>query len=359
LAWIWPHRKDRPVLVSCLCLLLSQVSLHGFLLAGVLVAVLSVEALRGWRGSAGRPLVRRLAPFLPMGVLIAAAVFAAWQLALPSDLSVYRGGGPRWKSWAHLLGRFERMCRGATGIQVPAAAAVLVSSLALLLRPGAAVGYALSMAAMTAFFGMIYFNETHAGVVVVVALAWAWVHYAQPCSPWRSRAVGAVLIVLMGMQLPGTVGTWMFDVLEPFSGSEDAAEFLGTHGLDRKKVWARSYYSTSIQPYFEGNVFDNLGPKGGPAYYPWRDPAPIEARGDPRLVPVREGDSPRRYDVLVEDSQMPFRPGETCGFSLAHTSPGLMMFLNRPWETQTFRIWIRDTAVDFDTCPAPPVPASI
>jgi hypothetical protein len=59
------------------------------------------------------------------------------------------------------------------------------------------------------------------------------------------------------------------DFYENYSGSYDIAQYIKNNHLEKKKIYATSFHSISILPYFGDNIFDNYNFKYKPCFWLW------------------------------------------------------------------------------------------
>jgi hypothetical protein len=67
---------------------------------------------------------------------------------------------------------------------------------------------------------------------------------------------------------------WSFNAVKndfygKYSGSYDVAQYIKANHLESKKIYATSFHSISILPYFDNNIFDNYNNKRNPSFWFW------------------------------------------------------------------------------------------
>ena len=273
LAAHYPERFRRPARYAVLIFVLAATSTHGFLISAALLAIYAVEALREARGVGRRwpdraKLLAVVAPGLGMGVL-------ALGLIPPKDRT-FATMGP------HLVGpqTFVDTVRNMLNHSLVGNRLLLIGVLGAsiwFLRSRRVLHlYAVPTALLLLFFAFVHNAAWHEGVLFLVWLFALWVGLQRKGLPeegsdWsRKLALGAVLVVSV-VQINWTVRTAILEYGEPYSGSRAMAAYLKENVAEEETIFGYHWASIALNPYFEGNIFDNYNPPGKPSYWWWSE----------------------------------------------------------------------------------------
>jgi uncharacterized membrane protein len=77
------------------------------------------------------------------------------------------------------------------------------------------------------------------------------------------------IIVLLAIHVYWGLIVSINDFCAPYSASKDAANYIKSNKLEKKKIYATSFHSISILPYFDDNIFDNYNNGQKPSFFLW------------------------------------------------------------------------------------------
>lgn len=274
-------RREKVFLQYVLLLIaLSNVSVHGFAIAGALFLLFVIDL--GRRRVALHDLSRQ--KFLTGTLLFALnAVFLIVTIWPPANLRT----GPM----LNLSFRASRLAEVSFWVfremfwggldDMPAAAAVLALLLILLAfallmiflrRRQALSAFLLPTIAMLPV-ATLYFALWHEGLfffVLLFSLFVAW--QRQPQTGNRRSLDFAVLWITILVLLRH--GQWSaqsihYDLQHRFTGSREAAEFISNNHLEQARLFGAGLRCVELQPYFKRNIFRNYAIPGQAAFWDW------------------------------------------------------------------------------------------
>ena len=197
---------------------------------------------------------------------------------------------------------------------------------------------------MSAFFGLYGLGQ-HAGTILIAVFTGLWIAwptaqeektFSVPAR-WTHRALIVALVCLLGYQTWDAAVAIHNDYLYPYSGSEDAANYLKSVGADHRTIVGYFSLITAVQAYFDHNILVNYPH----AYYhfahttvkPGED---IETYApDYVIFPCRND-----CDSLANTYYGPRMRSN--GYSLVHVSEGYLFFKRNMEKSEGFLIYHRD-----------------
>lgn len=275
LARTWPDRATRTGRLTVLLVVLANVSVHGLLIAGSLTGVHLWERWRE-RDQLDPAAVRR--HLLLAGVMAAVGLAVMAQLWPPDDLLVGGDTNTAVSTWLPVAIRVYNSV--LTGNFFFSALAVVMSGW-WFHRSGTLALWALPTGALIALSVLRYHNYWHDGVPFLVWVFAFWVALQRwpaddPARRW-SRLIGLTglcgVLIVHAVWWANSAG---HDLHRPYSASPEAAAYLEEEGLLDETVWALGFHSLSLQPYFDGNIFDNYADGTDAAYWHWASPTWLE-----------------------------------------------------------------------------------
>lgn len=278
---IYTRRAERVWTFALLLVLLSNVSVHGLAMAGVLTLLYMIDIARGRQSV---PPATRRRQFAALAVLALNVAILVAVLMPPSDLAIrptldYRFSVQK-MMWIALASLVENLY-GETIAAFP----VLMMFGVWLHRRGRLLEFLLLLAAVAAIV-TVYFNMWHEGLFVLVLFFGMLLAYARPARVSDTLtdrrltiAVTAALCAALAQHIVWTSAALRFDADLPYSGSRAAAEFIDRYDLHQRKLYAAGFAVISVQPYFETNIFDNYRPRGGYAFLDWTTESSLYLRG--------------------------------------------------------------------------------
>jgi hypothetical protein len=257
LALLYPGRFTHPWRYVLGLIVLTQVNLHGSLIAGTLMTVFVCEAWWGERWSQAR-----LAPLV--FAFAADTVFIVVQLFPPSDMS-----SPHWYLDSHRTRQvFEEMFLGCVLPWPWASAVVFLVAGCFFYTRGVLLSYLFSTFLVLAVFIFRFFSPWHQGIIYALLIFHAWLAWQSPrrrrIGPvpekcWPALTAGVLTITALVQVWWSVVSSWN-DWRYPYSGTRAAAQYLHEHGIDQERIHIFKFSNIAVLPYLDHNPFANVAP---------------------------------------------------------------------------------------------------
>ncbi len=274
LAVVFRGRNRRPILFFVLLALLANVSVHGFLMAGLLTAYHLWHLWRK-RGGLKRQVLRR--HLIGAALLAALAVLIVLQLLPPEDLGFPAGAVRPEQAYLAL--------DALTPVRL--LSFIITAVLAVWFwRQGTFLLWAAPVLAVLWVFVFKWSSAWHEGVIYYYSVFCIWVTLdrtsprsgptpdgaAEQMPPAVKMAWAAVL----GFHVYwGAVCSW-HDVVYPYSAGPAACAYLLEHSIHERTIYAHGFSAVSVLPYFAENIFDNYNNKQNPSYFLWSTGNPLQ-----------------------------------------------------------------------------------
>jgi hypothetical protein len=227
---------------------------------------------------------------------------------------------------------------------LPSAAFILLAGWWCFLRRRLLL-FALPVTLLIALYVLIHGYAHHHGTVLVAAITVLWIAWPSPrefksFNLLQRRAhysMVAALVLLCAVNIWDAEVAMKNDYLYPYSGAEDAANYLRSVGADRQKIVAFLYGAVGIQPYFDRNILANFPA----AYYHQGLPfvgLELDVNEFRRMSPdyvVAFTEQPQmmmQYDMPVLATE---------GYETVHFSDGYMIYKRGVYVRQVYFIFRR------------------
>jgi hypothetical protein len=329
-AIVHPKRFERVYLYTGLLVLVANVSGHGAMIAGSLMAIHGVQTLRRWRSLPGPS---RRAHVVAFGAFAAVAGFIAFQLLpIPADLDFPHGFPVTPDTLAGMGGA---MIDGALGDHPVLTVAVLVVCVAYMARARTLAAYLLPTAAVVAFSTFAFRNVWHDGILFLLLMFGLWLAMAARPEPATARWQVVLLVAivpLLALHVSWSARTFLYDVRSPYSGSRQLAAFLRDDPRARGAVvYGTGFASFAVMPYLEHNPFANYNDGKRPVYWPWSTRSSMLV--DPGGIVAR------RPDLVVLTIKFPGsieQPAHYPGYDVLALFPGHVWWKDAILEPDTY-----------------------
>jgi len=271
LASIYEGRHERVGLFVFLLCLLAYTSVYTALMAGCLLSLHALEFWRRWGTWSSQEKRRHGLAYAAFGVMALLLVAHLWQ---PEDSSFARG--------YHLsLSRFWRVgwqtLNAILTERALLSAIILGISLLWFWARGMLSLYVIPTLGVLFLFSAKYMNSWHEGIPF---LWWATVMGLSLASRSSGRLPGKMetwlrgittiaCLVVLGFHLYWAAAVSLSDWRGSYSGGGAVARYIKEQKLEGKRIYATSFWTTAIQPYFRRNIFANHNVGHGAAYWLW------------------------------------------------------------------------------------------
>jgi hypothetical protein len=152
--------------------------------------------------------------------------------------------------------------------------------------------------------------------------------------------MGSLAVVLV-FHVLWSANSFRYDFTRPYSGSKAVAQYIKSQRLENASIYATSFHSMSILPYFSHNIFSDYHDKTGGAFWDWSNRNPMWeisyssiVRAQPQLIiiGVKFPD-----DQIFSDYPHLFFPG----YKVVGVFPGEIYWKNRRLELDEFVVYRR------------------
>jgi len=217
-------------------------------------------------------IIKQIIAYVIFAVIITLIIIILWQ---PADSTFA-------KSYQYNIKQFYNMSRNILNeamteklyISIP----VLLISLVWFWQTRVLLLYLLSTLSVLALFSIKYYNSWHLGFIYLTWVFVMWLSFDKQReyrikNRWfagitRKVVIVSVLIVL-GFNVFWAASASIHDFNGTYSSGAAIARYIKDNQLEGKKIYATSFWSTSILPYFKENIFDNYSNGNRTTYWFW------------------------------------------------------------------------------------------
>jgi len=335
--------KDRhhPERITLAFVLLSLLCLHGALFSASLGLVFLVEATREWR-SFDAALRRR---FVICALLLGAVFLFAFAILKPSsDVDAFVKPAPSQHIWeAAKSTKLVSVISGALLDFTLPSMIFLGMAAAWCFTRRQGLAFLLPTAALIFLYVFIHGQSHHHGTVFVAVIAGLWIAWPtaeeQRCESAAERRANRLMMVLLGILC--AVNIWdatvsvRYEYLYPYSGAEDAAQYLRSVDATKSLVFGYTYGAAAVNAYFDHNVFGNLPNSyyhhGSDAKGAFIDLPELQRR-QPEFLVFLTGSPAREIPEL--DPVL-----RSYGYEMVHFSDGYLFFKRSLMDRQVYVVY--------------------
>jgi hypothetical protein len=337
---------EHPERMTVVLVLLANLSLHGTILAGCLGLAYLIEALPSW--STLDPRVRNR---YAISIAVMALTFLFLFVILKPTPDV--GEFAVKKEFGQLpasvraqqptqLVKLEAVISGAFfDYWLPSGLFIVLAGWWCFLRRRLLI-YALPVVSLIALYCLIHGYAHHHGTVFIAAITALWIAWPEQeeqrgFNVFQRRAfqgMAALLLCLCALNIWDAEVAIRHEYLYPYSGAEDAANYLKSVGADRGPIVGFLYGVVGVQPYFDHNILANIPT----AYYHHGMPL----YGFSLDVDEFRRISPEYVIAFTEQPQVMMEFGipviRAEGYEIMHVSDGYMIYKQGVYVRQVYLI---------------------
>jgi len=328
--------------------LMSHVSVHGATIAMALAIAFIVRLRPQWSGlEAGQK----------NQVMVAGAIFGFALVLLvvilfpPSATTVAMSDAKTFTLEAHVMKTFFGLCAAVTDYLPLALLILLLVGIWFAERHG--LFLMLSAVGGTALiYGFLRGTRHHQGLILIALLTAIWAVWPTKeelaCSPKASSHLHAVLVVTLSLLFAWHT-YWSAVAIRndwrgAYTGAQDAAMFLKSIHADSAGCNAYNFWLVGVQPYFDHNIFANLGGPDASAFYHQTTDFTNSIAGWPAFV-NRKNNPPCMLFSFALNWRENIGPMveyiKAQGYQLVHVSDGTAFFKDEPGERQLYLFFVR------------------
>lgn len=275
IASIYDRKMERIYAFTLLACLLANVSTHGFVMAVVLFGIHLLDLRKAWpeldTASRRRQLYSIIA-FAIVSLLVIAIIFPPGDLNFPA----FKFSGI--STIVHSRTKWKMLDTSLTGIPLLSLSILLLSCLWFWRRRVLLLYLALTLSVLALFF-FGYANAWHEGIILLIWLFTMWISFQtrDERSTWSEeiptrglkQVIAGAMVVVALVQINWAFNSARYDWSYKYSGSREIAGYIKEKRMEEDTIYATSFHSISILPYFERNIFDNYNGKDNPSFWFW------------------------------------------------------------------------------------------
>ena len=86
---------------------------------------------------------------------------------------------------------------------------------------------------------------------------------------WGRILVILSILLVLGFQIYWAASASISDFGGVYSSGKAIADYIRENELEDKRIYATTFWSTTVQPYFDKNIFDNHNNGNNPSFWLW------------------------------------------------------------------------------------------
>ncbi|MDP7279673.1 MAG: hypothetical protein QGG39_07290 [Candidatus Poribacteria bacterium] len=337
----YPQRFRRVYLFTLLLCLLAYVSVFSALIAISTMLVHFLDLLKWWKELEGEERKRQMASLVAFGLFMILMAFQLWQ---PTDSSFA-------KNYHFELDRVTSRFLEVTDLIMveikPISYSILAVSCVWFWINRVLLLYLLSSLSIIFLFAVKYFNSWHEGILFLAWILPLWISFQSQSKDnvrggevmfsryKRAMTLMASLVFAFHIYWAGAAS--ISDLRGSYSAGRATADYIKTHQMSEAKIYATTFWSTSILAFFDQNIFLNHNNGQRPSFWFWAN----DNRHDDNLNWILE----QQPDLVIIG-----RPKEPLasidGYQLVNLFEGNLYWKNRIKERQHFAIYRKLSSVD-------------
>ncbi len=334
IAIVYPRKMEKIWLFTLLVSLLANVSLHCTLVAIALFAVHALDVRKKWFALSRSSKKNNLAAF---AVFAAVLAFIAVQLWPRRDMTIkFHGDFSAAQFWRVARFLFSGPMTNYWWLTL----IVLIGSLAWFWRRKVLLLYLLPTLFLFVFISAFPTSTPNNGILVLVWLFVMWISFqglakkpaVDRLTSWLHVTAICMLAIVMAVQIVWGIRAFVYDMKNPYSGTQAVADFIKINELENAKIFMVGHTCSGVLPYFKKNIFANYNGGNKPAFWYYSTTNNTPDTLDPRaMAEISNG----RPDLVVADlasfnSQEQLRSfAERSGYAVLGPFPGNEYFESR------------------------------
>ncbi len=270
IAIIYRDKVEKIYAFTILACLLANSSIFAALIAMSIMFVHLVDLIRTRAELSREEVVRQIKAYVLFVAAIALIVIQLWQPKDSSFAVAYNF------SIRHFLELTPRVLNLSMTKVSYISAMVLIISLIWFWHKKLLLLYLTSNLAIFALFSIKYYNKWHQGVVFMTWVFVMWLSFQEQderrftkMPGWDRILITLCILLVLGFQVYWAASASIHDFSGTYSSGKAIADYIRINELEDKKIYATSFWSTSVQPYFDKNIFGNHNNGDNPSFWLW------------------------------------------------------------------------------------------
>lgn len=253
-----------PERMTIVLVILANTTFHGTIMAGCIGFCYLIEAVKSWR-TLDAPIRNRYV--ICMAAMVLVFVFLFIILKPTPDVGEFHQRDDTANLGAQptpLQKLSAGICGAFLDYPVPSFLFVVIAGAWCLARKRLLV-FALPVALLAVLYAVVHGYAHHHGTMFVAAIAGLWIAWPAPSEKAAFshnqrialHGITALLLYLCFVNIWDAEVTIFHEYKYPYSGAEDAANYLKSVEADRGAIFGYLYGVVGVQAYFDRNIFAN------------------------------------------------------------------------------------------------------
>ncbi len=337
---------EHPERMTVVLVLLAMLTLHGSILAACFGLLYLIDAIKSWRTMSDR---QRNRYFICAAVMVFAFLFIFVILKPTPDVGEFAVKRALDQATEEVQATYPTAMRKLTAVVSGAFLDFLAPSVVFLILAaawcymrGLLWAYVLPVGLLLALYAKVHGYPHHHGTVFIAAIAAFWIawptgdemHSLRGRQQQAMRGMVVLLLCLFAVNIWDAAVVIQREYRFPYSGSEDAAQYLKSVGADHSTVFGFLFGVNAVQAYFDHNILSNIPT----AYYHNGLPLVGDVLNVAELNRVR----PEYIVAYSCEPQLMIKIGipelESRGYKMVHFSDGYYLYKQAVYQRESYFI---------------------
>lgn len=325
--------------------LLSLLAVHGILIAAGFGLAYLLEAYRE-RRQFDEPLRRKYLVCLSLMAVLCLFLFVI--LKPTPDVETFAVNRDPARYDVHpepTLTKIESIVSGGVMDYIAPSCAFLLLAGAWCYKRRKLTAFVVPAVLLIILYSQVHGMAHHHGTLFVALIASIWIAWPSP-DETQAFTVGerrallgmtAMLVCMLVLNVIDGASAMRHDYLFPYSGAEDAANYLKSNGAIGKRIYGYTYGVVGVQAYFDRNILSNIPTAyyhhGLPFYILAMNPDELTGPSAPEYILYRSLSPNLDFPKLERLNSF--------GYHLVHFSDGYVFYKRSVYEHQAYFIYQR------------------
>jgi hypothetical protein len=246
--------------IALVCLL-ANVSVFSTLIALSIMFIHLIDLIKTRSILTKKLLIKQIISYAILALTIALIVIILWQ---PNDATFA-------KNYQYSIKQFYNMSRDILNDAMTEKLYISIPLLLIFLiwfwQTRILLLYLISTLSLLALFSMKYYNSWHLGFIFLIWVFVLWISFDKQRDQRIKNRWFA--IIARKLVIASTLVVLGFNIYWTYAGGEAIARYIKDNQLEGKKIYATSFWSTDILPYFKENIFGNYRDNNRTTYWFW------------------------------------------------------------------------------------------
>ena len=268
---IYPQKSERVYLFTILLCLLAYTSVFSALIAISVMFIHLLHTLQSWNRLGPEKQKRQIISFAVFTLFLLLMAVQLWQPPDSSFAKNYHFEPHRIKSM------FLKVLDEIFFEIQPLSYLALVISCLWFWSQRVLLLYFLSSFSIILLFAIKYYNSWHQGILFLAWILPMWISFQKSDTRERitwtyfSRIATITFTAVFILHVYWAYSSAISDYHGSYSGGQAVANYIKEKDLSNTKIYATNFWSTSILPFFNKNIFANHNQGKRPAFWFWSD----------------------------------------------------------------------------------------